>query len=340
MSLFFYLHQVWNWPIDFLEVTCAPIHSFMPIGADISIAVQLLQQDQVIGIPTETVYGLAGNALKPEVAARIFEIKNRPTFDPLIVHCAHVDAVPSYVTEIPLWANDLMKHFSPGPLTLLLPRNSNIPDLVTSGLNRVAIRVPAHPVIAEVLSKLNFPLAAPSANPFGYISPTEANHVEAQLGNLIPYVLDGGPCQVGLESTIIGEESGKLIVYRAGGLSIEELEHVTGKLEIRQGNSSPESPGMLKSHYAPKKKLILGDLDTLLQEHAGKKIAVLSFQKNYAPIHNLILSPKGNTTEAARNLFAYMRLLDDGDSDIILAEKVPAVGLGIAINDRLTRAAE
>jgi L-threonylcarbamoyladenylate synthase len=312
----------------------------MPIGSDISVAIQFLKNDQLIGIPTETVYGLAGNALKSEVAAKIFEVKNRPTFDPLIVHCANADAIQEYVAEIPDWANELMKLFTPGPLTFLLKRKSIIPDLITSGLDRVAIRVPAHPLVAQVLSQLSFPLAAPSANPFGYISPTEARHVEAQLGNAIPYILDGGACQVGLESTIIGEESGNLVVYRAGGLSIDALEKVVGKLEIRQGNSSPQAPGMLKSHYAPKKKLLLGDIETLIQANQEKKISVLSFSKKYEGFPNLVLSQDGNTTEAAHNLFAYMRILDEGNSDLIIAEKVPSTGLGIAINDRLVRAAE
>lgn len=310
----------------------------MSIGSNIEQAAAYLQEGRVIGIPTETVYGLAGNALRTEIVTKIFEIKNRPSFDPLIVHCPSRESVSHYVTEVPQWANDLMKAFSPGPLTFLLPRKTIIPDLVTSGLDRVAIRIPAHPVAAELLSLLDFPLAAPSANPFGYISPTSAFHVEAQLGNLIPYILDGGHCTIGLESTIIGEENRKLIVYRAGGLSIEEIEKITGPVEIREGSSSPQAPGMLKSHYAPRKKFILGNLKELTEQYSGKNYSVLSFEDSYPGKHNKILSPEGDLFEAAHNLFSYMRMLDESDSEFILAEKVPDKGLGVAINDRLNRA--
>jgi L-threonylcarbamoyladenylate synthase len=174
------------------------------IGLDVALAAQWLHASEPVAIPTETVYGLAGNALDVAAVARIFEVKNRPTFDPLIVHVASVAAVKAHVIDFPAAARQLAAHFWPGPLTLLLPKQPHIPDLVTAGLPRVAIRVPVHPLTRTLLERLPFPLAAPSANPFGYISPTTAQHVYDQLNGLIPYILDGGPCQVGLESTIVG----------------------------------------------------------------------------------------------------------------------------------------
>ncbi len=308
----------------------------MSIGTSLSLAADLLRQDELVAIPTETVYGLAGNALSPDALVKIFEVKNRPTFDPLIVHCKDRKDLEKYVLEIPAWASALMDQYCPGPLTFLLDRQKNIPDLVTSGLPRVAIRIPAHPLVQQLLQRLPFPLAAPSANPFGYISPTEALHVHAQLGGKIPYILDGGPCGIGLESTIIGEEEGRLVIYRAGGLAIEELERLCGPLERRLGSSAPHAPGMLQSHYAPKKKLLLGNLEKLCMEYP--EASVLSFQISLPDRKNLVLSPQGDMKEAARNLFAYLRQLDISPEPLIISELVPEYGLGPAINDRLLRA--
>ncbi|MFZ4635519.1 MAG: L-threonylcarbamoyladenylate synthase, partial [Saprospiraceae bacterium] len=187
------------------------------IGSDLSRAVHLLNDGYLVGIPTETVYGLAGNALNPAAVASIFEAKNRPSFDPLIVHISDATELTRYALTLPEAARRLASLFWPGPLTLLLPRRAVIPDLVTSGLDRVALRVPAHEMALQLLQALDFPLAAPSANPFGYVSPTTAQHVVDQLGGRIPYVLDGGACAVGLESTIVGFEADGVVVYRLGG---------------------------------------------------------------------------------------------------------------------------
>ncbi|MES2733756.1 MAG: L-threonylcarbamoyladenylate synthase, partial [Bacteroidota bacterium] len=190
------------------------LNSTARIGTNISHAIDLLQQGEVVAIPTETVYGLAGNALNTKAVARIFSVKNRPTFDPLIIHTNSLEKVLQFVDEMPAQAKTLAQACWPGPLTLLLPRKDSIPDLVTSGLDTVAVRIPNHSLTLSLLEALEFPLAAPSANPFGYISPTTAEHVYNQLGKKIPYILDGGPCLVGIESTIVGFEDGEPTIYR------------------------------------------------------------------------------------------------------------------------------
>ena len=228
---------------------------------------------------------------------------------------------------------------------MLLPRKSNVPDLVTSGLERVAVRVPKHPLTMALLESIDFPLAAPSANPFGYISPTKPEHVQAQLGAKIIYILDGGACEVGLESTIVGLEEDEIVIYRLGGLEIAELEKLVGPVKIKDHSSSnPAAPGQLDSHYAPRKPFVLGDLKVLVKEHLEKKtdFAVLSFWEFFpeiSPESQIALSPERNLYEAAKNLFSAMRKLDEGNSALILAELLPEEGLGRAINDRLKRAA-
>ncbi len=313
------------------------------IGTDLSYAIQLLKAEAVVAIPTETVYGLAGNALSPKAVSTIFEVKNRPSFDPLIVHTSHLERIAAFTAEMPEAAQRLARRFMPGPLTLLLAKSDIIPDIVTAGSPRVAVRIPAHPMAQELLTMLDFPLAAPSANPFGYISPTTARHVEDQLGDKVPYILDGGPCRVGLESTIVGFEEGQAVVYRKGGIAVEEIEAVVGPVRVRPHSSSnPAAPGMLKSHYAPSAPVVLGNIEKLLARYEGKQVGAITFQRPAPGIpaeRQLTLSPTGNLAEAARNLFAGMRRLDALNLDVILAELLPEEGLGRAINDRLRRAA-
>ena len=310
------------------------------IGTDISYTAEQLRAGSVVGMPTETVYGLAGNALNEDAVLGIFKAKNRPFFDPLIVHTHSISEIGRYVTGVPHQLLPLMECFMPGPLTILLPRTNLIPDLVTSGMERVAFRIPNHPMALELLRSLDFPLAAPSANPFGYISPTSAAHVLAQLGGIIPYILDGGECSVGIESTIIGIEGDTVVVYRLGGLAIEQIENLVGHVMIMDHSSSnPAGPGMLETHYAPRTPMILGDIDELLLENAAKKIAVLSFYKKYPAQWEYILSPEQDVDAAAKRLFAGMRELDVSGADLIIAESLPEGGLGRAVNDRLRRAA-
>ena len=312
------------------------------ISTSIHEAADRLKAGEVVSIPTETVYGLAANALNDNAVTRIFEVKNRPSFDPLIVHIKGLTDLGKYVTDIPHPAKQLAEKFWPGPLTLLLPKKSIIPDLVTSGLTTVGIRYPNHPVTQALLNEIDFPLAAPSANPFGYVSPTNAQHVQNQLGEKISFILDGGPCHVGLESTIVGFSGDWIMVHRLGGLSIEEIESVVGKVRLNLNvSSNPVAPGQLSSHYAPRKKIIVGKsmADLLKGDHKGK-VGILTFQEAYHGKHCHVLSGTGSMHEAARNIFARLRELDESDVDIILAELVPDVGLGRAINDRLKRAAK
>jgi L-threonylcarbamoyladenylate synthase len=213
--------------------------------------------------------------------------------------------------------------------------------LVTSGLSQVAVRIPNHKLTLELLESLDFPLAAPSANPFGYVSPTTAAHVATQLQNKVDYILDGGTCDVGIESTIVGFENNSITVYRLGGLAIEDIEQIVGKVNVQINQSSnPTAPGMLKSHYAPTIPLFIGDVDDFIKINSPKKIGVISFFKNYNVEinHSKILSPASDLKEAAHNLFAAIRELDASDVDVIIAEKFPDNFLGRAINDRLQRA--
>lgn len=311
------------------------------IGNDISQAKKLLLQGELVGIPTETVYGLAANALNPEAVTQIFVAKERPSFDPLIVHVASIDQVQKFVTAIPEKAKQLARHFWPGPLTLVLPKQSIIPDIVTSGLPTVGIRCPDHDLTRQLLSELPFPLAAPSANPFGYVSPTTAEHVNNQLGLKLKYILDGGACRIGLESTIIGFENDQPVIYRRGGISEEEISTVIGKVTHKLTASNPIAPGQLDSHYAPSKRFFLGDIDKLKKDQVGKKVGVLHFKGDFdsSVQGHLVLSKTGNLEEAARNLFAALRQFDQMDIEVILAEPAPDFGIGKAINDRLKRAA-
>ena len=309
------------------------------IGTEIEKARALLLQNEVVAIPTETVYGLAGNALNEIAVSKIFEAKNRPYFDPLIVHVGKISDIELYVEEIPRLAADLIENYWPGALTLLLPKKSCIPDLTTSGLKEVGIRMPQHPLTLELLNSLPFPLAAPSANPFGYISPTSAEHVDQQLGNKIPYILNGGNCSVGIESTVLRVQHNEIEVLRLGGISIESLHRFSPNIHIQKhSTSSPASPGMLTSHYAPRKPIYVGNIRELMHSFSSQKIGVLSFKEDFQVSAQRILSRSGNFAEAASNFFAFMRELDSLDIDVILAEFLPDENLGRAINDKLKRA--
>lgn len=313
------------------------------IGKDIQKAVRLLNSDQVIGMPTETVYGLAGNALSEKAVLRIFKVKNRPRFNPLIIHLSDVSKIEKFADFSHPAARRLAQHFMPGPLTLLLPKHKIVPDLVTAGSNRVAVRIPNHPLSLELMRLLDFPLAAPSANPFGYISPTTAYHVEEQLGDRIPYILDGGLCGVGLESTIVGFEENDIVIYRKGGIAVEEIEHIAGPVVVNtHSTSNPETPGKLQQHYSPTTPIEIGSINEMIAKHQGKNLAILSYSTSQPQIdrsHQFQLSPGADLDEAARNLFLALRYLDGLNAELILAELVPEEGLGRAINDRLRRGA-
>ena len=312
------------------------------ISKDIQKAVQLLTEDHLVAIPTETVYGLAGNIFSEKAIKSIFSTKQRPFFNPLIVHIPSVKSLNDLVTHVPEKAKLLAAAFWPGSMTLVLKKSKTIPDIITAGKDTVAVRVPNHPITLELLKKLPFPLAAPSANPFGSISPTKPAHVENYFRNSIKMVLDGGSCANGIESTIIGFENEEPVIYRLGALPLEEIEAVVGKISIKnKKEEKPDAPGMLARHYAPKTSTFLvDDVAAEIEKNKGKKMGVLVFKSslNNENITEIILSKKGSLQEAASKLYSAMHDLDSKNLDLIIAERFSEFGLGKSINDRLQRA--
>ena len=313
------------------------------ITKDINRVIELLNDQNIVSIPTETVYGLAGNAFSDKAIERIFKLKNRPLFNPLIVHLKSIEQLSQVATDIPAKAMALAQQFWPGPLTLVLKKQSHISNLVTAGKNTVAVRVPNHPLTLDLLNKLNFPLAAPSANPFGCISPTKAIHVFNYFENELDAILDGGDCDSGIESTIIGFEEEKPVLYRLGSISLEEIENTIGEVYSNSPKDKEiKSPGMLSSHYAPRTTTFLtDDIKKTAELHPDKKLGFLLFQQELDSITNVeveVLSSTGDLREAARNLYSALHRLDSKNLDLIIAEKLPNHGLGRSINDRLIRA--
>jgi L-threonylcarbamoyladenylate synthase len=316
----------------------------MPSNA-IQAAVAALQNNEIVAMPTETVYGLAGNAYSEVAVQKIFALKNRPHYNPLIVHIKSAHFLQQVAKNIPVVAIQLADAFWPGPLTLVLEKQDHIPDLVTGGKNTVGVRVPGHPIALELLEVLDFPLAAPSANPFGSISPTTAKHVADYFMGTLDIILDGGSCDKGIESTIVGFENGEPILYRQGSTKTEDIEKITGvlKMRVHANNESVVAPGMLSKHYAPSTTTILtDDITSDIQKYSGKRIGVLQLSPTTLPSFVIAvetLSQTGNLEEAAKNLYAAMHRLDHQNLDLIIAQKMPAVGMGLAINDKLERAA-
>ena len=308
-------------------------------------AAEIIRQGGVVAFPTETVYGLGADALNPLAVARIFEIKDRPYFDPLIVHISDFEEMSGLALGIPPDAERLIKRCWPGPLTIVLSKKEAVPDLVTAGLPTVAIRMPKHPVALQLIREAGCPVAAPSANPFGYVSPTTADHVREQLGDRVDLILNGGSCEVGLESTIISFSEEKPRLLRPGGLPLEEIEAIIGKVETNPvGETVPSSPGRLPRHYAPRTPILIDRWKGDLEAYRGKRVGLLAFREprvvSLPSDHVEVLSPGGDLREAASNLFAAIRRLDALDLEVILAEAVPEAGLGRAIMDRLRRASK
>ena len=305
-------------------------------------AAGIIRGGGIVAFPTETVYGLGANGYNPLAVARIFEVKRRPSFDPLILHVADPADVRKLVKEIPSSAKKLIERFWPGPVTVVLLKEENIPDIVTAGLPSIAVRMPDHPMALSLIKESKCPIAAPSANPFGYLSPTTAEHVREQLGDQVDLILDGGPCTVGVESTIVSFLDGKPKLLRPGGVSLEEIESAIGEVEIRPVKEDrPSAPGMLSRHYAPRTPIVLDWSEKSLDSYKGRRIGLLAFRKPGTSLkfnHIEVLSKKGDLREAAANLFTAIRRLDDLRLDLILAESVPEVELGRAIMDRLRRA--
>jgi L-threonylcarbamoyladenylate synthase len=313
------------------------------ISNNISKAVEILNNEGVVAIPTETVYGLAGNIYSAKAIRKIFEVKQRPLFNPLIVHLHSIEQLVEIVSDFPAKAQLLADAFWPGSLTLVLKKKSNIPDVITAGKDTVAVRIPNHHVTLNLLRELSFPLAAPSANPFNRISPTNALHVESYFKNSIQMILEGGKCKNGLESTIIGFENNEPILYRLGAISIEEIENVIGKISINNmKEKAPNAPGMLAKHYSPKTKTYLtNDIEKFLKDYKDKTIGLVSFTQDITALnikHVEILSKSGDLKEAASKLYSALHTLDDLNLDMIVAQRFPDIGLGKSINDRLERA--
>ncbi len=314
------------------------------IGIDIEKAAELLRSGEVVAIPTETVYGLAANALDTKAVQKIYAAKDRPANNPLIVHIGAISQMEQIASDIPEIAKKLAAAFWPGPLTLVLPKQSHIPEIVTAGLPTVGIRVPQHSLTQELLERLDFPVAAPSANPFGYISPTTAAHVARQLSGRIPYILDGGACSAGIESTIVGFEDGNAVIFRFGAIPPDEILKVALQLNYHQADGTQVlAPGMLPYHYSPQTSMALvDDLDEVEDWKQFGKVGVLSLNNSISELaasQQIQLSAKGDFKEAARNLYAALHQLDEMGLDQIIAERLPANGLGLGINDRLKRAA-
>ncbi len=310
---------------------------------DVDRAVAVLRAGGLVALPTETVYGLGADAANELAVRRIFAVKGRPSTHPLIVHLSGAGALESWATAVPEGARRLAEAFWPGPLTLVLLRTARASDAVTGGQPTVALRVPAHPLALEVLARLGGGVAAPSANRFGGVSPTSAEHVRADLGPEVDFVLDGGPCAVGVESSIVDFSSGSPALLRPGGVSREALERVLGVLVPTRSEGGPRAPGTLPSHYAPRAGLVLAPREALAARAAalaasGRRVAVLG-QLDGLPAGVVAYPVPEDAVGFARELYATLRAIDEAGFDVIVAAPPPPEGLGLAVRDRLERAA-
>jgi L-threonylcarbamoyladenylate synthase len=312
-----------------------------PPWTSVSEAARLLKEGEVVAIPTETVYGLAGNAFEPKALAKIFAAKERPTFDPLIVHIADIAQLSDIAKDIPDSAYKLAEAYWPGPMTIILPKKDCIPDLCTSALPSVAVRFPSHPIAQSIIKESGLPLAAPSANLFKHVSPTTAEHVAAQLADRIAGIVDGGPCSVGVESSIISLTGEKPTVLRPGAITPEMFAKVLGDVAIKESTSKPGqpmlAPGQCDTHYRPQVPLYYGEIPAgyTLPEHTVR----IAFGTQAGPIPATVnLSATGDMVEATSKLYAFMHDLDKTEYDLILVDPIPNKGVGMALNDRLKRA--
>jgi L-threonylcarbamoyladenylate synthase len=312
---------------------------FAPTPENIEKAARLIQQGGLVAFPTETVYGLGADAFQARAVARVFEVKNRPHFDPLIVHLGRLEDLERVCICKNEKARALIKHFWPGPLTLVLPKQKEIPGIVTSGLNTVAVRMPSHPAAQKFLQETRTAVAAPSANPFSYLSPTTAQHVEDQIGKQIDMILDGGSCDIGVESTVLDLSETEPLLLRPGGLPLEEIEKVIGKIQLKTTSLQPHSPGQLLHHYAPRTPIKLLEKESFSSVSGRAGLLAFSQRPKEGSFQKIeVLSSRGDLQEAAANLFACLHRLDEAGLDMIYAEAVPDTGLGRAIMDRLRKA--
>ena len=309
----------------------------MPSAETYKIAAQLLHSEDIISFPTETVYGLGADARNSNAVEKIYDAKERPLYNPLIVHVANVNAAHQYVIM-----NDLAKKlacaFWPGPFTMVVPLNkeNELSELITAGLDTVAIRVPENNIVQDLLHHFNGPIAAPSANKSGKVSPTTAAHVAGEFGQELKMIIDGGPCKKGIESTIVRIDSDQIILLRPGNITVQEIEAIVNQPVVMASKDGKiVSPGQLESHYAPSTPMRLN------ASHVKNNECLLTFGNTNLndDIFSLNLSPSGDLNEAAANLFSMIRELDERQFSSIAVSPIPMTGLGLAINDRLTRAA-
>lgn len=312
-------------------------------GTNIDEVISLLNCAKIVAIPTETVYGLAANGLNEEAIQKIFKAKKRPLSNPLILHFKDVMDLTKYVKNLPEPAEILANRFWPGPLTLLLEKSELIPDVVNSGKSRIAVRIPSHEMTLTLLKKLNFPIAAPSANLYGRISPTKAEHVIHQLDGIIPYVLNGGKCENGIESTIVGFEDNLPVIYRLGAITLEEIESCLNvKVKIHNHNiksEGPDSSGMVKFHYAPRTPIY--DIDEMDTNEDSEHVGYIGFDKlnESIPVENqFLLSDEADLKIASKNLYHSLHYMDQKNFKKIYICKFPLMGLGLSMNDRITKA--
>ena len=317
-------------------------------GKAIARAVELLRQGEIVALPTETVYGLAADALNPIAAAKIFEAKERPRFDPLIVHLPNREWLERIV-DLPEKDRELISRladkFWPGPFTIVLPKREIVPDIVSAGLDTVAVRLSAHPVFSQITCAFDKPVAAPSANRFGRVSPTAAQHVFNELGGRISLIIDAGPTEHGIESTIVTVQDGRIEILRRGPITEEQLRRIGFQPTFHQLEADAtivSSPGQLPSHYAPTTPLRLIDKAETYSSPKNQRVGFLAWSGHvpsrvgFVAVRNL--SARQDLREAATNLFRHLRELDALGLDLIVAERVPSRGLGAAIMDRLERA--
>ena len=314
---------------------------YPPTPENVSKAASLIREGELVSFATETVYGLGANALLPDACEKIFKAKERPHYDPLIVHIHSISQLTEIADDIPMLALKAATNFWPGPLTMVLKKKACIPDLITANLDTVAVRIPKHDTALSLLKEANVPIAAPSANPFGYLSPTTAKHVDEQLGDKIQMVLDGDECECGLESTIIDFTQIPPQLLRHGGIPKEEIESVCGSVTLGTAVlEQPLAPGQLASHYSPETKLVILSQHETPDEKLNYGVLTHSGLNQELSGENIErISPKGDLKEAAHNLFSALHRLDKKKLDIIYAYEFPEEGLGAAIMDRLRKAA-
>jgi len=313
------------------------------ITSNISNAVDALNNGALVAIPTETVYGLAGSAFNEHAIQKIFHLKNRPFCNPLILHTHSIEEVLKFVQHIPPNAMKLAKAFWPGPLTLLLPKKTIIPQIVTAGSHLVAVRIPNHPLTLSLLKQLDFPLVAPSANPYTRISPTNAKMVDDYFGTDLPVILDGDICSKGIESTIVGFLDDIPIIYRQGAISVDAIEFIVGKSKVQATkNEKITTPGMSPMHYAPKTKFYIVDsVVNFIMENPDLRLGLLTLGKrdfNQPNTTSINLSITADLEEASTNLYKSMYDLDAMALDCIIIELFPEIGIGKSLNDRIRRA--